>query len=112
MTPRELRLYCTADGACPFERWLAGLRDQTARARIRARLDRLSLGNAGDRVALGGGLSELRLHFGPGYRLYYAVIKHDKLLLLWGGNKRTQARDIPRAKAFLHDFRQRDHGNE
>jgi putative addiction module killer protein len=81
-----------------FRRWLAGLRDGQARARIQARIDRLSIGNPGDVRPVGGGISELRIDYGPGYRIYFVQRGHTLVVLLAGGDKRTQAKDIERAR--------------
>jgi putative addiction module killer protein len=86
-----------------FDAWLRGLKDQRARARILVRLDRLALGNPGDSRAVGEGVSELRIDYGPGYRVYYMRQGLVTILLLCGGDKRTQARDIERAKAMARD---------
>ena len=67
----RLREYITADGRSPFNDWLEGLRDIRARARVDTRLDRASLGNFGDHASVGGGVFELRIFYGPGYRVYY-----------------------------------------
>jgi putative addiction module killer protein len=77
--------------------WFANLRDREARARITARIRRLSLGNPGDVKSVGGGVSEMRIDYGPGYRVYF--VRRGKVLfvLLCGGDKRTQERDIARA---------------
>lgn len=80
-----------------FERWFARLRDQEARTRILARIRRLSLGNTGDARPVGHGLSELRLDYGPGYRLYFVTHRPNLVILLAGGDKRTQDSDIKRA---------------
>lgn len=86
-----------------FRRWLDSLKDRRARTRIDDRLLRLADGNAGDTKSIGDGVQELRLHFGPGYRIYY-VWKGDVLIiLLTGGDKDTQARDIARAKKMAKD---------
>ncbi len=79
-----------ANGESPFATWLRSLKDKRARARIRLRLDRLSRGNLGDYDAVGGGVLELRLHFGPGYRIYVAEDSPVIVLLLCGGIKRSQ----------------------
>jgi len=83
-----------------FSKWMAGLRDDRARARIAARIDRLALGNRGDVAPVGGGLSELRIHHGPGYRVYFVQRGKVLIVLLCGGDKSTQARDIKAAKAL------------
>ena len=87
--------------------WLASLEDLKARARIAARLDRLSLRNFGDCKALREGVSELRIDWGPGYRVYYAMLGRTCVLLLCGGDKRRQASDIKRAIECLEDFKER-----
>ena len=80
-----------------FTAWFAGLRDQRARARIRARIDRLSLGNSGDVKSVGSGVSEMRIDYGPGYRMYFINRGKTVVILLCGGDKRSQARDIAQA---------------
>lgn len=87
-----------------FDRWLRNLRDSRARARIEMRIRRLSLGNPGDAQPIGVGLSEMRIDYGPGYRVYY--MQHDAALavLLCGGHKRTQRTDIARAKAIAEEW--------
>jgi putative addiction module killer protein len=87
-----------------FEKWLAGLEDRKAKARILARLDAVRLGNLGDSKAIGGALRELRVHAGPGYRLYFTQRQSVVILLLCGGSKSTQGRDIERAKRLLKDI--------
>ena len=81
-----------------FARWFAGLRDDRVRTRIDARLRRLSLGLPGDTKALGGGIAELRIDYGPGYRVYYVRRGAALILLLAGGDKSTQTADIARAR--------------
>jgi putative addiction module killer protein len=80
-----------------FETWLNRLRDPTARAKILVRLRRLALGNPGDVRPVGGGVSELRIDHGPGYRVYFTRRGSVLILILCGGDKRTQQRDIARA---------------
>jgi putative addiction module killer protein len=80
-----------------FTTWLVKLSDRQARARILARLDRLALGNAGDVKSVGGGVSEMRIDHGPGYRVYFTRRGSEIVLLLCGGDKRTQQADIRRA---------------
>ena len=85
-----------------YARWFAGLRDAKARARIEARIVRLEAGNAGDVKPIGKGASELRFAFGPGYRVYYLQDRHD-IVLLFGGDKSSQAADIAHALGLLED---------
>ena len=80
-----------------FAKWIDALRDINARARIQAGIARLALGNAGDVKPVGEGISELRINYGPGYRVYFKTIKRSVVILLAGGNKRTQTRDIKTA---------------
>ena len=83
-----------------FRRWLADLRDPQAIARIAARVRRLAFGNPGDVKPVGGGLSELRIHYGPGYRVYFVRRGAELIVVLGGGDKTTQSRDIKEAKAL------------
>lgn len=107
MIPMDLRRYVAADGSEPFTDWLRELRDRSARARIETRLARVALGNFGDSKPVGEGVHELRIDHGPGYRVYYARHGLAVVLLLVGGDKRTQAGDIARAVTFWHDFKRR-----
>ncbi|MGA9966454.1 MAG: type II toxin-antitoxin system RelE/ParE family toxin [Terriglobales bacterium] len=103
----ELRRYLTASGRDVFGEWLSGLRDARTRAKIVARIDRLSAGNFGDAKALRDGLFELRIDWGPGYRVYYAIAGRACVLLLCGGEKRKQSSDIRCALEYLKDYRER-----
>lgn len=87
-----------------FSVWLERLKDRNARARIQVRLDRLALGLAGDVKPVGGGVSELRVDYGPGYRVYFKQQGRELVMLLIGGDKRTQDRDIERAVAMARDL--------
>ena len=80
-----------------FAAWFRKLRDRRARARIQVRIDRLSLGNRGDSKPVGEGVSELRIDYGPGYRVYFVQRGDELIVLLGGGDKRTQAEDIAMA---------------
>ena len=81
-----------------FDRWLVGLRDRQARARIEARIRRLSLGNPGDVKPVGDGVFEMREHFGPGWRMYYLQRGQVLIVMLGGGDKSTQDKDIDAAR--------------
>jgi putative addiction module killer protein len=104
-TPRELRIYETSSGKSPFDDWLDGLRDAKGRAKIRVRLDRLERGLLGDCEPVGGGVSELRIDFGPGYRVYFAEDGPVIVLLLIGGDKDSQKKNIKIAQKYLKDYR-------
>jgi putative addiction module killer protein len=86
-----------------FASWLRKLRDEQARARIQIRIRRLSLGNFGDIKSVGEGVSELRIDFGPGYRVYLQQRGTQLVLLLAGGSKKTQKADIAKAKALAKE---------
>ncbi len=87
-----------------FEDFINGLRDAEARVKINARIFRLANGNAGDVAPVGEGISELRLHFGPGYRVYFKQRGKVLIILLCGGDKATQDKDIKRAKQLAEDL--------
>ena len=87
-----------------FAGWLERLKDRNARARIQVRLDRLALGLAGDVKPVGSGVSELRVDYGPGYRVYFKQQGRELVMLLIGGDKRTQGRDIERAVSMARDL--------
>lgn len=93
-----------------FDKWLTGLRDRVAIARVLARIDRLSRRNPGDAKAVGGGVSELRIDHGPGIRVYYLIDGDTVILLLCGGDKSTQRRDIERAHQLARQWRERSDG--
>ena len=80
-----------------FVRWLDGLRDVRARARVQARIERLAGGNPGDVRPVGEGVSEMRIDYGPGYRVYFKKVGREIVILLAGGDKRTQSADIKTA---------------
>jgi putative addiction module killer protein len=86
-----------------FSVWLRGLRDAQARARIAARIRRLAFGNAGDVKPVGEGVSELRIHYGPGYRVYFVQRGAVLIVLLCGGDKGTQGKDIEAAKRLAKE---------
>lgn len=98
--------YRTENGRSPYREWLHSLRDREARARVRVRIDRVALGNFGDWHAVGG-VSELRIQFGPGYRVYFGRQGNTVVILLCGGDKSTQTQDIELAKAYWADYQRR-----
>jgi putative addiction module killer protein len=104
----EIFHYVTRDGLDVFEAWLDGLGDPTAVARVVVRIDRLQAGNFGDHKPVGGGVWELRIDHGPGYRVYYALVRTRVVLLLCGGDKRKQSTDIRRAIELLNDYHERE----
>ncbi len=106
-TPKEIRIYVAEDGRVPFSEWLASLRDLKARAKVRVRLDRVSLGNLGDCHSVGEGVQELRIDYGPGYRVYFGQVGSTIVLLLCAGDKSTQANDIEQAKHYWNEYRRR-----
>ena len=103
-TERELIEYCASDGRAPFRTWMDSLKDKRTRARIDARLLRVRLGNFGDAKAVGGGVHELRINFGPGYRIYFGLEGVRVVVLLIGGDKTTQTKDIENAKTYWADY--------
>lgn len=88
-----------------FDRWLGKLKDRRAVARILVRIDRLALGNPGDVKSVGGGVSELKIDYGPGYRVYFAQRGQQLVLLLCGGDKSTQSEDISTAQRIAGEWR-------
>jgi putative addiction module killer protein len=102
----EIRRYVSRSGKDVVGDWLSSTEAKAA-ARIAARLDRLAQGNSGDCKALRNGVWELRIDWGPGYRVYFARIANACVLLLCGGDKRKQSSDIKRAIANFEDFKQR-----
>ncbi len=105
--PKELVLYETADGKRPLDEWRESLRDRQTRAVIVKRLQRLERGNPGDYKTVGSGVYELRIDFGPGYRLYFTFADQRIVLLLTGGDKSTQTADIKNACAYWEDYQKR-----
>jgi len=86
-----------------FENWFRNLKDQTAKSKIRIRIDRIETGNLGDHHTIGDGVSEIRITYGPGYRLYYVMRGKEIIILLCGGDKGTQNKDIKKAKKMAQE---------
>ena len=103
----EIRHYISRARKDVFDDWLTQLADTRAQAKIATRVNRLAAGNFGDCKSLRQGLFELRIDWGPGYRVYYAMIGTECVLLLSGGDKRKQAADIERALEYLKDYKER-----
>lgn len=103
----EVRHYVSRAGTDIFDHWLSELADARAQAKIAARINRLAAGNFGDCKSLRQGLYELRVDWGPGYRVYYAMIGKESVLLLCAGDKRRQARDIAQGLEYLKDYKER-----
>lgn len=105
---QRLVVFERANGLCPFQEWLEKLADSKARAVIRARLERVRLGNFGNCRSVGDGVEELKIAYGPAYRVYFGRETNRLVILLCGGDKRTQKRDIERAKRFWKEHRDAD----
>jgi putative addiction module killer protein len=103
--PREIQRYVTPEGRVPFDEWFDSLRDVKTKTIINKRLNRLSLGSLGDYRSVGEGVCELRIDFGPGYRVYFGQIGTAIVLLLCGGDKSTQDQDIRKAQEYWTDCR-------
>ena len=105
VTPNEVVAFRAKDGQVPFEDWLDDLNDKRAVARVLARLARVRQGNLDDCKSVGEGVSELRVDYGPGYRVYLGRRGQTPIVLLCGGDKRTQDRDIRLAKQYWREFK-------
>jgi putative addiction module killer protein len=110
--PRTLRIYRAADESEPFSDWLESMPDEKTIAIIKKRLVRVALGNLGIYRFVGGGVFELKIDYGPGYRIYFVQIGEVILLILCGGDKSTQSKDIEQAKQFWDDFKNRENLNQ
>ena len=103
----EVRHYITRAGKDVFDDWLSHLPDARTQAKIATRINRLAAGNFGDCKPLRQSLCELRIDWGPGYRVYYVTLGRLCVLLLCGGDKRKQSADIDRALGYLKDYKER-----
>ncbi len=104
---REILRYQLPDGKQPFTEWLYSFTDKKVRSRIRARLDRVMIGNFGDTKLVDTGIWEMRFHFGPGHRIYFGIDGNVLVILLCGGDKSTQDSDIKRAREYWADYLRR-----
>ncbi|MHC5933431.1 type II toxin-antitoxin system RelE/ParE family toxin [Nostoc sp.] len=108
VSPKEIRSYLSVNGVNPFSEWFDSLRDIRAKAKIRARFDRVEAGNLGDCKSVGDGVFELRIDYGSGYRIYFGQQGSTVIILLCGGDKSSQDKDIAKAKEYWEDYRSRD----
>jgi putative addiction module killer protein len=107
VNPKQIVFYADEDGNEPFQVWIDGLRDKQGRRRIISRLFRVQQGNYGDVKPIGEGLSELRIFFGPGYRVYFGEEGGNIVVILCGGDKDSQGRNIEDAKAYWKEYNSR-----
>ena len=110
VTLKNIDYYRTRDGRTPFHEWYFALQDVKARAVIRERLTRVERGLLGDSKGVGGGICELRFDLGPGYRIYFGQEGRTIILLLCGGDKSTQGKDIKTARSYWEDYWRRKAG--
>lgn len=96
----EIEFFEDDDGKEPFTEWFNSLRDIMARVKLRQRLDRMEHGNFGDVEPVGQGVSEIKMDYGPGYRIYFVDFNKKKALILYGGDKSTQKKDIKKAQEY------------
>ena len=106
--PKFVLVYRTREGRLPFDEWLRDLRDQNAVARVLARVGRIRRGSLDDCKPVGEGVSELRVDYGPGYRVHFGQKGSTLVILLCGGDKRTQDRDIRQAQEYGDDYQKRE----
>jgi putative addiction module killer protein len=102
--PRKIKVYVRLNGRSPFEEWISSLRDTRTKARVFTRIDRMRFGNFGDYKSVEQGVFELRIPYGPGLRVYFGLIGADVVLLIGGGDKASQARDIRFAQRCWKEF--------
>ena len=103
---KQIMLYNLKNGKEPFDIWLSSVKDKTTRAKIKTSVLRMSSGNYGDFKKLSSGICELRLHFGSGYRIYFSELDKVVILLLCGGDKSSQTKDIEKAVKYLKDYKE------
>lgn len=107
--PFNVEVYETEEeGRVPFSEWLTSLKDTQAVARILLRLDRAKQGNLGDHKLIADGMFEFRIDTGAGYRVYFGRVSNQIIVILWGGDKSSQQRDIEKAQQYWMDYRSRD----
>jgi len=103
----SIQIYETRDGRNPFDEWMEDLADVQGKQKIRTRLNRLALGLLGDCDPVGQGVHELKIDFGPGYRVYFGMISKNIVLILSVNSKKRQQKDIDRAKEYFEDYKKR-----
>jgi putative addiction module killer protein len=101
----EILTYVTADGKVPFDDWFCGIKDGSTKARLETRIDRLALGNFGNCAPAREGVSELKIDFGPGYRVYFGKDGDTIVILLGGGTKNTQDADMKLARKYWREYK-------
>lgn len=103
---KTLEIFCSHNKE-PFSEWLASIKDERAAAKIKARLARVRLGNIGNSRSVGQGVRELKIDYGPGYRVYFGQVGDELIILLCGGDKRGQNDDIKKAKEYWSSYKKR-----
>jgi len=112
VSPRNLCIFRSKSGSLPFAEWFEDLKDLRARQKIISRLARVRAGNLGYVETVGEGVHELKIDFGPGYRVYLGQLGSEIVILLCGGDKGSQNSDIKKAKAYWEEYKQeKDHAN-
>lgn len=106
MKTKKIKIYKTSTHKEPFNDWLKKVKDKRNQMRIRRRVDRLELGLFGDCKHISKELYELKCHFGPGYRIYFTEYKEEIIILLLGGDKKSQADDIKKARTFIKELQE------
>lgn len=101
---RRSIIYKTNAGTEPYAEYVDALKDRAGAAKIRARISRAELGNLGDHRSVGGGVVELRIHYGPGYRVYLGIYGQELIILLCAGDKGSQDKDIRKAMRYWEDY--------
>lgn len=107
--PREVLYYKKEEGVVPFLKWLYSIEDRVTKAKIRIRIDRVAAGDLGDYRSVGDGVNELRLNYGPGYRIYFGFDGQKIIVILCGGDKGSQNKDIRLAKEYWKNYKEEDH---
>lgn len=107
---RAVKSYSRPGGQCPFKEWIESLRDRKAVRKIGIQLDRMRLGHFGDCRSVGKGVFESRIHYGPGYRLYFGIVASE-IIILYGGDKSTQDKDIKKAQTYWVEAKEIENEN-